>query len=406
MTQTEPQAPVAALPATTEEWLARAAEVAAVLAETAVERDRPGREPYDEVALLKGSGLPALLVPAAYGGGGQTVATALEAVRVVARADASVGQLLGYSYVNQTKLWFNGSEEQRDRWLTPTAEQRWLWGGAVNPLDDGVTLERAAGGFTAHGRRTFTTGFSVADANILSARRSDTGAAVQAVLGPDRDRITLGGDWDNLGMRLSASGSVTFDGTFVAERDLLATGDGSVGAGPSPRQTLLTPEIQTMFAHLYLGITEGALETAAAYTRETTRPWVLSGLQSAAEDPYILQTYGRLVARAKSVAALAAQVAAQLDGAIAAGDALTREQRGALAAEVAALKVVATELALDTTTRVFEVTGARATANRVGLDRFWRNARTHTLHDPVAWKEREVGAHFLTGVLAPPTLYT
>jgi alkylation response protein AidB-like acyl-CoA dehydrogenase len=75
-------------------------------------------------------------------------------------------------------------------------------------------------------------------------------------------------------------------------------------------------------------------------------------------------------------------VAEHLDRADAARDALTREARGELAEHVAALKVVATDVALDVTSTVFEVTGARATRNAVGLDRFWRNVRTHTLHDP------------------------
>ena len=79
---------------------------------------------------------------------------------------------------------------------------------------------------------------------------------------------------------------------------------------------------------------------------------------------------------------------------------------GEVATRVAALKVVSTRLATDATSRIFEVTGARATAHRFGFDRFWRNVRTHTLHDPVSWKEHEVGAFFLTGERPAPTLYT
>jgi alkylation response protein AidB-like acyl-CoA dehydrogenase len=106
------------------------------------------------------------------------------------------------------------------------------------------------------------------------------------------------------------------------------------------------------------------------------------------------------------VEALAEAVAAHLDRADAAGEELTWEARGELAEHVAALKVVATDVALDVTSTIFEVTGARATSNAVGLDRFWRNVRTHTLHDPVAYKRREVGDHFLNGTHPPFTLYT
>jgi alkylation response protein AidB-like acyl-CoA dehydrogenase len=99
-------------------------------------------------------------------------------------------------------------------------------------------------------------------------------------------------------------------------------------------------------------------------------------------------------------------VAAELAAAIGRGSALTWEERGELAAEVAKLKVVSTDAALDVTARIFEVTGARSTAAGYGFDRFWRNIRTHTLHDPVAYKRREVGDHYLTGRVPEFTLYT
>jgi alkylation response protein AidB-like acyl-CoA dehydrogenase len=115
----------------------------------------------------------------------------------------------------------------------------------------------------------------------------------------------------------------------------------------------------------------------------------------------VLATYGRLVAATRGVEPLADVVADHL-----AGDALTWDARGELAEHVAALKVVATDVALDVTNTIFEVTGARATSNAVGLDRFWRNVRTYTLHDPVAYKRREVGDHFLNGTHPAFTLYT
>ena len=202
-------------------------------------------------------------------------------VREVAKADGSVAQLIGYSYANQAKLWFNGTAEQQDRLLRATAEHRWLWGGAVNPLDTGVRFESDGTGFTLHGRRTFTTGFSVADANVVSGVRQHDDESVQAVLVGHPDTVELGGDWDNLGMRLSASGSVTFRGTRIPSRDVLSATDGST----DPRQTLLTPAIQAMFCHLYLGITQGALDAAAEYTRTQSRPWFLSREETPTRDP-------------------------------------------------------------------------------------------------------------------------
>lgn len=85
---------------------------------------------------------------------------------------------------------------------------------------------------------------------------------------------------------------------------------------------------------------------------------------------------------------------------------VTAEDRGEVAEWVASVKVTATDTALRVTSGVFEVTGARATAAKVGLDRFWRDIRTHTLHDPVAYKNRELGAYQLLKQIPTPTWYT
>ena len=54
-------------------------------------------------------------------------------------------------------------------------------------------------------------------------------------------------------------------------------------------------------------------------------------------------------------------------------------------------KYLTTKVGLDVAGRLFEIQGARATTSAYGFDRHWRNLRTQTLHDPVAYKAREVG---------------
>lgn len=85
---------------------------------------------------------------------------------------------------------------------------------------------------------------------------------------------------------------------------------------------------------------------------------------------------------------------------------VTAEERGDHEVRVAAVKARATDVSLEITSTVFEALGARATASKYGFDRFWRNVRTHTLHDPVAYKRREVGRWVLTGELPEPTWYS
>lgn len=383
---------------THEQAVEAARGVAAVLAKDALERDRANAEPLAEAQLLRDAGLPALLLPTSVGGAGLGWATALRVVREIAAADGSIAQLLGYHYVNVANLWWVGGIE---RWGRPSAAEQWLWGDAVNPTDPDLVLVPDGSGYRLNGRKTFATGVSVGDASVVSGAAD--GESLLVVVPRAAAGLVPGGDWDNLGQRLSASGSVTFTDVAITPDQVL----GGIGqAAATPRSSLVTPAIQAVFGAFYLGVAQGALATARDYTRSTSRPWLLSDSPSATADPYVLATYGRLVAATRAVEALADDVADHLDRADAAGDALTWDARGELAEHVAALKVVATDVALDVTNTIFEVTGARATSNAVGLDRFWRNVRTHTLHDPVAYKRREVGEHYLGGTYPPFTLYT
>lgn len=175
---------------------------------------------------------------------------------------------------------------------------------------------------------------------------------------------------------------------------------------PRLYNTLNVPTIQLVFVSFYLGIAAGALETAATYTRTKSRPWLHGGHEHAVDEPYVIDIYGDLTAQLWAVEALADAVAAEGQKLHDDPDAVTEQARGEFEVRVAAVKARATEVALDITNRIFEVTGARATASAEGLDRFWRNIRTHTLHDPVAYKRREVGRHVLTGELPQPTWYS
>jgi alkylation response protein AidB-like acyl-CoA dehydrogenase len=68
---------------------------------------------------------------------------------------------------------------------------------------------------------------------------------------------------------------------------------------------------------------------------------------------------------------------------------------------VAESKILSTELAIDAANKLFELGGTRSTLVSHGLDRHWRNARTHTLHDPVRWKYSIIGNYHLNGVNPP-----
>ncbi|GLZ41419.1 acyl-CoA dehydrogenase family protein [Actinokineospora sp. NBRC 105648] len=391
-------------PSTAEEWLTRAAEVSALLAVDAVSRDREAKTPHAEVQLLKDSGLVTLLGPSAHGGGGQDWPTAYRVVREISKADGSIGQLLGYHY-----LWFwaarlVGTPEQITAVEELATTNRLFFGGAVNPRDTDVTITDEGDTIVYNGRKSFSTGSKVSDLTVLEGVLAGTDKHIFAIVPSTIEGLTFHDDWDNIGQRLTESGSVSIDNVRVD----WASAAGYVDKEFTPKvyNTLNVPTIQLVFVNFYLGIARGALETARTYTVEKTRSWLHGGYERAVDEPYVLDVYGDLTSKLWAVEALADQVAQEGLAIHQNPDAVTARERGEHEVRVAAVKARATEVALEITSGVFEVTGARSTAAGEGLDRFWRNVRTHTLHDPVAYKRREVGVFVLRDEIPEPTWYS
>ena len=174
-----------------------------------------------------------------------------------------------------------------------------------------------------------------------------------------------------------------------------------------PFATLLLPTIQLVFSNFYLGIAQGSLAYAGKYTTTSTRAWPYGGDNKASptEEFYILERYGKFFAHLRAAEALADRAGekiAELYARYGEQRGVGERERGEVAEWVASAKVVTTDTALRVTAGVFEVTGSRATGRKVGLDRFWRDVRTHTLHDPVAYKNRELGEFVLLDRVSSP----
>lgn len=383
---------------------ARAEEISADLARRGAELDADGRPPSAEIERLKAEGLLAALHPREIGGGGLDWVDGLRLVRILARGESSIGQLLGYHYVNSQYVYWAADDPDKAWDLgVDTVARKLYWGASVNPRDPGLTLTKDGERYLLNGRKTFSTGAHVSDRINANAAFGDQVANL--VLPTDRPGYVANDDWDNIGQRLSDSGSVEFRDFPVYESDFLLPLVAR-DATPAVQATFNTPLIQLVFVNFYIGTAEGALAAALDYVRTTTRPWITSGVESASEDPYILERIGEFQAALKASAALVDTAAAAVQAALARGRAVTERERGEAAIEAYAAKVNATHVALDVTARIFELTGARSTASRYRFDRYWRNVRTHTLHDPVFYKAREVGDFSLNGRIPEPSLYS
>jgi len=381
----------------------KAAAVAEELANTAPARDRAGRLPTEEIALLRSAGLLQLLVGAEFGGSGGDWIDAVTLTRVLSRAEGSIGQLLGYHYLNAIIVELLGTPDQIAGLRRGLSQAQWFLGDSVNPLDPGLLTEKSGDDVVLDGRKTFSTGAAIADRILVAFT---LGEITRFALVPrNRKGLTANEDWDNVGQRLTASGSVTFDKVRVRREEILGA-DLDAAAPSTARATLIPPLIQSVFVNVQLGIAQGALAAAASYTRETSRPWFKSGVNAASEDGYVLAEYGRLSARIAASAALADVTARELQAALDRGDALTVDERGLAAVQAFGSKIENTAAALEVTSKIFELMGARASARKFGFDRYWRDVRTLSLHDPVIYKAREVGDYFVNGRIPEVSTYS
>lgn len=380
-----------------------AIEVSEALALSAADRDRDGLVPYAEITSLRNACLLDIVVSELAAGRTIDWPGVLAVVRTIARGDSSIAHLLGYHYAIGQNLAFFGDHDQMLRLSADSLRERWFWAAVDNPLDADLIARWERGRLLVSGRKNFATGALLADRVMLSATLD--GAPLVAVIPADREGFSANDDWDNMGQRATASGSVLLADVEIAPEEVL--GQLPPARGPlEPFATLVAPVTQIVLVNVFLGAAEGALADALQYTRTKSRPWPSSGLAQAAQDPYILARYGELTADLDASLALANRAALALQGAIELGAALTEQDRAEAAIQVYSAKVNSTRVSLEVTSKVFELMGARSTAARFAFDRRWRDVRTLTLHDPVIYKAREVGEHALTGKGPQFSLYS
>jgi alkylation response protein AidB-like acyl-CoA dehydrogenase len=376
--------------------------LAARLAATARDRDRLGGTPRAERALLRDSGLLKLVVPHEWGGIGAGWPTAMQITQILAAADSSIAQVYGMHHVLLATCQLFGSPQQARRFLEGTVENNWFWANALNPLDRRLALVTTGSRRVLRGQKSFTTGSIDSDMLIIGANEDGTGKLVVVAVPTARAGIQLNDDWDNMGQRQTDSGSASFADVEVKDDEIL----GPPGPMGSPLATLRVCIPQLTFTHVYLGIADGALAAAREYVRTRTRPWPGSNVDSNTQDPYVLEHFGDMVCKLAGAQGVADRAAAELDAMLKLGDRLTTDDRGRVAVNIAMAKVLASRAVLDITTQIFEVTGASGTGGAWGFDRFWRNARTLTLHDRVDYKVHDIGQSFLNDQWPTPSFYS
>lgn len=394
----EPTAePTAHVIADDAEALAVAAALADEFRADAAERDAERRLPRAELDRLSASGLLAVTVPAEHGGADVSARTLAEVFRLLGTADASLAQIpqSHFAYVNVIRR--QGTPEQREFFFAELLAGRRFGNaqseaGTRHVQDIRTRLEpQPDGSYLLDGVKHYSTGALFADWIPVLARAEDDKLHV-AYVPADAPGLTVIDDWDGLGQRTTASGTVRLDGVPVPAGRVLP--HHLTFEGPQLHGSVA----QLLHAAIDAGIAAGALAEAVEFVRTKSRPWFESGVETAAEDPLLIQRFGELSLQVRASEALLGTAADAVDAATAR---LTDDTAAEASLAVAAAKVQAARAAVEVSSALFEVSGTRSALNSLNLHRHWRDARTHTLHDPTRWKIQHLGRHTLNGTRPP-----
>jgi len=384
------------------DYEAIARELAAGFRVGAAARDRDRVPPLAELERIKASGLLAARVPAAYGGAEIDLPKFARILVILAQADPNIAQAVAPQFANLEKLRIYGTHEQKLHYFglaldgvlmgNAAAEQGGNFIGDVT-----TTLYRAGSEWRLKGRKYYSTGSIYSELILVTAAHEQGGRA--AVFVPrNREGVSVLDDWDGMGQRTTASGTTIYDDVLVHEHEVLRI------PAFGQRRTHEGAFAQLMHSAIDAGIALAALADAGAYGREQARVLRESGVSSATQDPYVLHTIGEMAIAAHGAEALLGRGAALLEQALAAslaGDADANRLLGEASIAVAEAKYATTEASIRVSEMLFRIGGASATSRGLNLDRHWRNARTHTTHDPVSYKARAVGDFYLNGNLPP-----
>lgn len=380
------------------------------IAAGAADRDRNDENPFDQVAALKHAGFGALRLPETLGGAGLTVPQLFSTIIDVAAADPIV------AHIFRTHFWFT---EERLRTADNPVSQRWLRKVAEGKTFGNAFSEKGSlavgslvfntrllpdgrGGHLLTGEKYYSTGTLFSDYLTVSAT-TDHDSVATVIVPTDRDGVTVVDDWDGFGQRRTGTGTTTFNDVAVSPDEVLS--DTPYDAEPEP--TVQYASLQLFIHAVVAGILANVVEDGIALLESRTRNFSHALTERPADDPLLQRQLGELagtayVARA-AVLDAAAAVGAATDSAVDGRPDENLSQAAQLA--VAKVKVHLDRVAPEAATRLLELGGASAASRARNLDRHWRNIRTITLHNPVAYKARVIGENLLHGTPVPANAY-
>ena len=354
-------------------------------------RDQERLLPIEEVQLFSEKGLGGIRIPKRFGGAAVSNKTLAKVFRIINRADSSLGQIPQNQIALLNMINIMGNDEQKSFVFKQILNgKRLANGGPERNTKDSITLETTLtikeGRYFINGIKFYSTGSYFADWLAIKAVHPE-GYVVLTLVERHAKGVEVIDDWNGFGQKTTSSGTVKIN--HVEVNPLLIFDERLLGNQPNYRGAFS----QLMQVAIDVGIAEAAFQDTLEAIQKA-RPIIDSGVEKASLEQFTLQEVGRLNILLDAAILLldeAAEYLDELDQYASVND----EQAAKASILMAEAKVYANDAALHISEKLLELGGSRASLSRHNLDQHWRNARVHTLHDPVRWKIYAVGNYYL-----------
>lgn len=373
-----------------------AQQLAAEFAKDSAERDRDRKLPHAELDRLSASGLLGITVPKKYGGASVSNVTLAEVITLLSEGDSSLGQIPQNHLYMVEAIRLSGTEEQKQHFFELVLKGKRFGNaftevGTKTPTAFKTRLTRTESGYILNGKKFYSTGALFADIVPVVAL-DDEDKTVTVFVDRHAPGLTVIDDWSGMGQRTTASGTTLIENIPVQEQNVLRH------YLAFEEQTTMGAVAQIIHAAVDVGIARAAYKDTLHFIRNYTRPWIETEYEHGYEEPLIIYGVGEMSVKIHAAEALLKRSGEAIDVAL-----HEKTQKSAIEASIAVAeaKAFADEAAIFITNKFFELSGTKSTLEEFNHSRHWRNARTHTLHDPVRWKYINVGNYFLNNVNPP-----
>jgi len=377
------------------------------LQQDAVERlEQGGSGPFKAIEYFKELKLGTLRLPIELGGKGITIEELFKVLIELAQFDSDLPQILRAHFQSTEEILRSTDQSFKDYWISEILAGKIIGNAYTEPVTTEVVgngqyntklKQIGEGVYEITGTKIFSTGTLYAD--YVAVRVNDhTGQNFSVIIPVNREGVECIDDWDGIGQQYTASGTTIFTNVKVFHNEINYV----------PIEQVKFKPFTQLFLHAVIaGNVKAIARESAELVRSRKRTFTYAFDPDPKKDPLLLEKVGDITAISYIIENAVLTAAQAQDKALDTTlNGITDYHLSHQASLEASLVKIAIEpLALKVASDLFDVTGASSTRTKLALDRYWRNIRTLSSHNPANYKAAHVGNYYVNGIDIPHNPY-